>query len=89
MANTYGKVSGTFEEVTNIYGKVSGTWQEVDEAYAKVSGTWEQVFVAFVATNFVTLSSGSGTITVPQGANAIHVQAAVGGGGGWSTRCRL
>jgi hypothetical protein len=82
MANTYGKVSGTFEEVTNIYGKVSGTWQEVDEAYAKVSGTWEQVFAAFVATSFVTLSSGSSTFVVPQGANALHVQAAVGGGGG-------
>jgi hypothetical protein len=66
MANTYGKVSGTFEEVTNIYGKVSGTWQEVDEAYAKVSGTWEQVFAAFVATSFVTLSSGSSTFVVPQ-----------------------
>jgi hypothetical protein len=77
MANTYGKVSGTFEEVTNIYGKVSGTWQEVDEAYAKVSGTWEQVFAAFVATSFVTLSSGSSTFVVPQGANALHVQAAV------------
>ena len=82
MANTYGKVSGTFEEVTNIYGKVSGTWEEVDEAYAKVSGVWEQVFVAFVATSFATLSSGSGTFAVPQGANALHVQAAVGGGGG-------
>jgi hypothetical protein len=82
MANTYGKVSGTFEEVTNIYGKVSGTWEEVDEAYAKVSGTWEQVFAAFVATSFVTLSSGSSTFVVPQGANALHVQAAVGGGGG-------
>jgi hypothetical protein len=28
MANTYGKVSGTFEEIENAYGKVSGTWQE-------------------------------------------------------------
>jgi len=25
MANTYGKVSGTFEEIENAYGKVSGT----------------------------------------------------------------
>ena len=33
--------------------------------------------------NFIsTLSSGSGTFTVPQGANAIHIQAGVGGGGG-------
>jgi len=82
MANTYGKVSGTFEEIENAYGKVSGTWEEADEIYAKVSGTWELVFAAFTATSLTTLSSGSGTFTVPDGANAIHIQAAAGGGGG-------
>src|SRR5210317_2370012 len=82
MANTYGKVSGTFQEIENAYGKVSGVWQEADEIYAKVSGTWELVFAAFTATSYTTLSSGSGTFTVPDGANAIHIQAAVGGGGG-------
>ena len=82
MANTYAKVSGTFEEIDNAYGKVSGTWQEADEIYAKVSGTWELVFAAFQAGTVQTLSSGSGTFTVPQGANAIHIQASVGGGGG-------
>ena len=34
------------------------------------------------ATSYSTLSSGSGTFTVPEGANAIHIQAGVGGGGG-------
>jgi len=82
MANTYGKVSGTFQEADQVYGKVSGTWEEVDEIYAKDSGTWELVFSAFEATSYVTLSSGSGTFAVPQGANSIHIQAAVGGGGG-------
>jgi len=82
MANTYGKVSGTFQEIDNAYGKVSGTWQEADEIYAKVSGVWKLVFAAFEATSIQTLSSGSGTFTVPQGANAIHIQASVGGGGG-------
>ena len=82
MANTYGKVSGTFQEIDNAYGKVSGTWQEADEIYAKVSGVWKLVFAAFEATSIQTLSSGSGTFTVPDGANAIHIQAAVGGGGG-------
>jgi hypothetical protein len=33
MANTYGKVSGTFQEADEVYAKVSGTWQEVDEVY--------------------------------------------------------
>ena len=47
MANTYGKVSGTFEEIENAYGKVSGVWEEADEIYAKNSGTWELVFAAF------------------------------------------
>jgi hypothetical protein len=34
------------------------------------------------ATSFVTKSSGSGTFVVPTAYNAIHIQAAVGGGGG-------
>jgi hypothetical protein len=82
MANTYGKVAGTFQEATEIYGKVSGTWEEIDEAYAKVGGNWEEVFIAFRATSFVTVSATSTTNVVPQGANAVHIQAAVGGGGG-------
>tara|TARA_R110000772_G_scaffold193208_1_gene304111 strand:+ start:231 stop:1157 length:927 start_codon:yes stop_codon:yes gene_type:complete len=82
MANTYAKVSGTFEEIDNAYGKVSGVWQEADEIYGKVSGVWKLVFAAFQSGSVQTLSSGSGTFTVPQGANAIHIQAGVGGGGG-------
>jgi hypothetical protein len=34
------------------------------------------------ATSFVELTSGSSTFSVPTGYNAIHIQAAVGGGGG-------
>jgi len=82
MANTYGKVSGTFEEIQNAYGKVSGVWKEADEIYGKVSGVWKLVFAAFTPGSVQTLSSGSGTFAVPQGANAIHIQASVGGGGG-------
>ena len=82
MANTYANVSGTFEEIENAYGNVSGTWEEADEIYANVSGVWKLVFAAFQSTSIQTFSSGSGTFTVPQGANAIHIQAAVGGGGG-------
>ena len=58
MANTYGKVSGTFEEIENAYGKVSGVWEEADEIYAKNSGTWELVFAAFTPGAIQTLSSG-------------------------------
>ena len=82
MANTYGKVSGTFKEIENAYGKVSGAWKEADEIYGKVSGVWKLVFAAFTPSSIQTISSGSGTFTVPDGANAIHIQASVGGGGG-------
>jgi hypothetical protein len=85
MAVTSGKVSGTFQTITDISGNVAGTWKSVDEGYANVSGTWETVFIAFQATSFITLTGSSTTTTVPQGANAIHVQAAVGGGGGGIT----
>lgn len=81
--NTYGKVSGVWEQAQNAYVKVSGVWQEVDEIYAKRFGDWKLVFISFAATPYVTLSGGSsGTFTVPIGANAIHIQSAVGGGGG-------
>jgi hypothetical protein len=82
MAVTSGKVSGTFQTITDISGNVAGTWKSVDEGYANVSGTWKTVFIAFQATSFITLTGSSTTTTVPQGANAIHIQAAVGGGGG-------
>jgi len=82
MANTYGKVSGTFQEIENAYGKVSGVWKEADEIYGKVSGVWKLVFAAFQAGTVQTINSGSGTLTVPEGANAMHIQAGVGGGGG-------
>ena len=62
--------------------KVSGVWKEADEIYGKVSGVWKLVFAAFTPGSIQTLSSGSGTFTVPQGSNAIHIQASVGGGGG-------
>jgi hypothetical protein len=47
--------------------------------YALLVGAGNTVFPA---TSFVELTSGDGTFTVPQGANAIHIQYAVGGGGG-------
>ena len=74
MANTFGKVSGTYQEADQVYAKVSGTWEEMDEVYAKDSGTWRLVFSAFEATSFATLSSGSGSFVVPDQANAIHIQ---------------
>jgi hypothetical protein len=47
--------------------------------YALLVGAGNTVFAA---TAFVALTSGTNTFTVPEGANAIHIQYAVGGGGG-------
>ena len=73
------KVSGAFKEVNEAFVKVSGSWKEVQEGYIKVSGAWKQFYQAFVATAFVTQTSNATTV-VPEGANAIHVRQAVGGG---------
>jgi len=77
----YIKVSGAYKEVNEAFVKVSGAWKEIQEGYIKVSGAWKKFYVAFVATAFTNQTSTT-TVTVPDGANAIHVQAAVGGGSG-------
>jgi hypothetical protein len=73
------KVSGAFKEVNEAFVKVSGNWKEIQEGYIKVSGAWKKFYQAFVATSFTT-QTNTGTVVVPQGANAIHVRQAVGGG---------
>jgi|TARA_A100001518_G_C1211540_1_gene54079 hypothetical protein len=73
------KVSGAFKEVNEAFVKVSGNWKEIQEGYIKVSGAWKKFYQAFVATAFTTQTSTT-TVTVPSGANAIHVRQAVGGG---------
>ncbi|BCV06061.1 MAG: hypothetical protein CM15mV124_550 [uncultured marine virus] len=47
-----------------IYGNVSGTISRNVTAYANVGGTFKLVFQLFKL-SFVTLSSGTGTFTVP------------------------
>ena len=79
MADWYYKVSGAWKTVNEAFFKSSGSWKEIQEGYIKVGGAWKQFYTAFVATSFVTATSDD-TVTVPDGANAIHVQAAVGGG---------
>ena len=79
---TFVKVSGVWQRVTRLYGKVSGVWQEADNGYSKASGTWELTHVAYAASGYTLKSSGSGSISVPSQANAIHFQYGVGGGGG-------
>jgi len=79
MADWYYKVSGAWKTVNEAFFKSSGSWKEIQEGYIKVGGAWKQFYTAFVATSFTTETSST-TVTVPDGANAIHVQAAVGGG---------
>ena len=75
----YYKVSGAWKTVNQAFFKSSGAWKEIQEGYIKVSGAWKLFYTAFVATSFTDQQSST-TAVVPQGANAIHVQAAVGGG---------
>ena len=77
----YLKVSGAWKQVNEAFYKQSGSWKEIQEAWIKVGGSWKQFYTAFVATAFSTSTSNT-SITVPTGANAIHVRAAVGGGAG-------
>lgn len=79
---TYVKVGGVWRRVTRIYGKVSGTWREIEQGYGRVSGSYRLTHVSFKATGYYTRGVGSGSQTVPAQANAVHVQYAVGGGGG-------
>jgi hypothetical protein len=75
----YLKVSGAWKQVNEAFYKQSGSWKEIQEAWIKVGGSWKQFYTAFVATAFSTQTSNT-SITVPTGANAIHIQAAAGGG---------
>lgn len=79
MSDWYLKVSSAWKLVNEAYFKSSGSWKEISEAYIKVGGVWKQFYASFVATAFTTATSNT-SVTVPDGANAIHIQAAVGGG---------
>jgi len=81
MTSWYIKASSAWKQVNQAFVKSSSAWKEIQEGYIKVGGAWKSFYVAFVATGFTTQTS-TGTVTVPDGANAIHVQAAVGGGSG-------
>ena len=75
----YLKVSGAWKQVNEAFYKSSGSWKEIQEGWIKVGGAWKQFYTAFVATAFTDETSNT-SVVVPTGANAIHVQAAVGGG---------
>jgi hypothetical protein len=75
----YLKASSAWKQVNEAFYKQSGSWKEIQEAWIKVGGSWKQFYTAFVATAFSTETSNT-SITVPTGANAIHIQAAAGGG---------
>ena len=81
MTSWYIKASSAWKQVNQAFVKSSSAWKEIQEGYIKVGGAWKSFYVAFVATGFTTQTSNT-TVTVPDGANAIHVKAAVGGGSG-------
>ena len=79
MADWYYKVSGAWKQVNQAFFKSSSAWKEIQEGYIKVGGVWKNFYTAFVATSFTTQTSNT-SVTVPSGANAIHIRQAVGGG---------
>jgi len=82
----YVKNSGTWREISSSSGGqvfvrdgTSFTNKTINNVYVKDGGTWRTVFTLFETTGFQTTT---GTVTVPANANAIHIQYAVGSGGG-------
>jgi hypothetical protein len=96
MANTYGKASGTFRNITTIKAKVSGTWRDVVTGYAKVSGVWEPVYYSFIQATGGSISdttiggvpyrvhtfTSSGTLSISSAPPTATIEAFLWGGGG-------
>ena len=78
---TYVKDGGTWLEINQIYvhDGTSFTNLTITNGYANDSGTWREVFTLFNTTSY---STSTGSVAVPDQANALHMQYAVGGGGG-------
>lgn len=82
----YVKDSGTWREISSEAGAqvyvqdgTSFTNKTINNVYIKDGGTWRTAFTLFDTTAFQTTT---GTLAVPANANAIHIQYAVGSGGG-------
>ena len=83
------------------YLKVSGAWKQVNEAFYKSSGSWKEISRSMdqgrwsrgnnsiqpLSQLLLPHKHPIHPVTVPTGANAIHVQAAVGGGASGVIRC--
>ena len=78
---TYVKDGGAWREITQLYvhDGTSFTNLTITNGYANDSGTWREVFTLFNTTAY---STSVGSVAVPDQANAMHVQFAVGGGSG-------
>ena len=81
----YVRSGGTWRETSELYVRdaTSYTNKTILNGYIKQSGTWEEFYTLFnTPAGFTTAGSGTTNDTVPTNANAIQIQAAVGGGGG-------
>ena len=84
------KDAGQWREISSSTGGevflrdgTSYTNKTINNIYVNDSGTWREAYSLFETTSFATISSaGQSTFIVPSNANAVHVQQAVGGGGG-------
>ena len=89
----YVKDGGTFREISSNAGSqlyvrdgTSFTNKTIVNTYIKDGGVWRTVFTLFdTPGSFTTAGAGTTNHVVPANANAIHIQQAVGGGGGGYT----
>ena len=84
MTQFYVKDGGSFREVSEFFFRdgTSFTNKTITNVFVKDGGNWREVFTLFNTTSFAFAGSGTTSFAVPQNANAIHIQRAVGGGAG-------
>jgi hypothetical protein len=73
--------AGTWRVPNQVWINDAGTWRPIQQVWLNDSGTWRQVYTAFTS-SLVTFSTGSGSVTVPIGANNVTIEVWGGGGGG-------
>ena len=85
----YVKSGGTWREISSSAGgqvyvrdATSFTNKTIINGYIKDGSTWRTVFTLFETPTGYTTASDGAAFAVPTNANAIHIQSAVGGGGG-------
>jgi hypothetical protein len=84
MSGIYINDSGTWRTSSTIWVNDAGTWRQIQQVWVNDGGIWRQLYTAFTSSQS-TFTSGSGSVTVPFGANSVIIEAWGGGGGASAT----